>query len=1035
MSGGGSPAAAPANTTSNSTDTIINQAPAYSQQYISDLLGQAAATAAQPYQQFPGQQVASLTPDQTNSFSQIEDLTGNGTGGAAAAQGTAANNAALGAANTANNISSSGSPYLQAAAMYNPAQAASPYEAASAATNTPQGISSYMSPYLNNEITGLETAAQQNWNQFTAPSVNNSFISAGQAGSGRNAQVIGQQASLADQALTGQIASAENTAYTTAGQQANAAATNLSGLGTLAGTTAAAQASNLQNVGAGLGNLASTQAGAQGTAATNLANTASTVQNNAITGASALSAVGQQQQNQNQSNINTAIQNFNAQNLFPETQESFLNSIINGLPSGGNSQTGSAQSPTTTNQIGSTSPLSTLAGGLIGAAGVTAKKGGLIKGYAEGGQVDDEDNAPGLNAFLSSLLSGSNDNTADASSPPSTSGIQLPSDDQNTVNAATQVAANEIPKSSQQDVSPISAVASDTGISPLSSSQSDDGESTSNSPLQSASQPQDSSRIRNMQLLAMAKGFLTPSHSPGEALGNAFGNLEGVMANTPNYQGQQQDVVSKQLSNASNYAGLARQNVINQSLGFPTIPLPDIPGLSGYGQQIQQSMRQNGSSSGAPAQSAVTTQNGNIRSVDNAPQGQTSSSQPMNIMRALQIANARVPASEQEKYQAVVTLQGAQFPVPPSMAEEVKQYAQDSGKLANAGSLSYATSQGELPAKITAERAGFQNLRGAGDNPSALYDPLSGGFVAEGSQKGIVPAGQPGAGTPYRLPPSVGGQNGVGIAESQANSPQVAPSTTNNGASPPPNGLPPGATQTGLPPQSHELLTEGTKDMIEKQQPIYAAAQQTLMSSQVIDANLDRLGNQGWFAPGTGAATRVEIAKGLNSALATSGLPSSLTINPEKVATAEELNKQTVNLGFNLARTMGARESQQVVEQAIKINPGLGTTYLGGKMVNSLIAENAQRTKDQYEYKMQALNNGIDPLTAETQFNKQYPGTAYVKRAVSQFSPPSVSSPQQADKLLPGTVFMTPNGARKVVPMPQNYQFTMPPTNRQFGGQ
>ena len=88
MSGGGSGggAGAPANTTANNTETVINQAPAYSQQYISNLLGQAATSAAQSYQQFPGQQVASLTPDQTNSFSQIENLTGNGTGGAAAVQ-------------------------------------------------------------------------------------------------------------------------------------------------------------------------------------------------------------------------------------------------------------------------------------------------------------------------------------------------------------------------------------------------------------------------------------------------------------------------------------------------------------------------------------------------------------------------------------------------------------------------------------------------------------------------------------------------------------------------------------------------------------------------------------------------------------------------------------------------------------------------------------------------------------------------------------------------------------------------------------
>ena len=960
--------------------------------------------------------------------------------------------------------------------MYNPSQAASPYEAASAATNTPQGISSYMSPYLNSELSGISNLAQQNWNQFTAPSINNSFISAGQSGSGRNAQVIGQQANLAEQALTANLANAANSAYATAGQQANSAASNLSGLGSLAGSTAASEASNLQNIGTGLGNLQATQSGALGNAATNLANTANTVQNTGITGASALSAIGQQQQNQNQANINTAIQNFNAQNLWPETQESFMNSIINGLPSTGGSQTQAGQTPTTTNMIGSTSPLSTLAGGLLGAAGVTAKEGGLIKGYAEGGQVqDDENDAPGFDSLLSSLLNGQNDNAPSTSNsspfnpPPSQlvslddyrqqNGMETPPIDIERANMGLPVGSDIM---AQNDaVSPLSSATSNhnvalaqtspSGISPISGS-SDSTQSNSESPLQAASQ--DPNKIRQYQLLAMAKGFLTPSHSPAEALGNALGNYAEVGLKEPVYQGEQQDVIGKQLGNATAYGKLAYQNAANAALGYPTVPLPNIAGLGAYGQQIQNAMQQSmlpnpmsssgtQSSNNSPAQSAVTTANGNLQAAP-AGQGQLSNGAQMSPRQALQIVKGQVSSSNEDLLNAVRTLQGSPWSgmVPEAAAEQAKQYAQDKAKLAQAQQLSYATSQGELPAKISAERAGFQNLRGAGDNPSALYDPLAGGFVAEGSQKGIVPAGQTGAGTPFRLPPSVGGQNGIGGGSQQ--NVNITPNGINvssgaNTASSSTNGLPSGATQTGLAPQQTELLKQGAADMIEKQRPAYEASQQTLNGSAVIDSDITALGDKGWFAPGAGAASRSEAAKYWNGALTAAGFTPknnpAMFANVDKIATGEELNKQTVNLGFNLARTMGARESQQVVEQAIKINPGLGTTYLGGKMVNSLIAENAQRTKDQYEFKMNALNNGIDPLTAEVQFNKQYPGTAYVKRAISEFAPPTISSPQQAQKLLPGTVFKTPNGNRKVVPMSQDYQFSMPPTNRQFGGQ
>lgn len=386
----------------------------------------------------------------------------------------------------------------------------------------------------------------------------------------------------------------------------------------------------------------------------------------------------------------------------------------------------------------------------------------------------------------------------------------------------------------------------------------------------------------------------------------------------------------------------------------------------------------------------------------------------------------------------------------------------------NVADLAFAgpTEAAVTPYKIQQERSNFRDVRGAAGLPAFVFDPLAnggrGGIAAEGAQLGIIPQGQIGAGTPYRLPPTVSG--GINTSyQNQQSQPDLtlamptqaeiessaAPYTgvgnpANNQNVPSPTqqqlaGLPIGAVQTGLSPQAHELLTVGAHDMLEKQRPAYEAAQQTLNGATVIDANIDKLGPEGWFSPGAGGGERIAISKGWNGALTALGMtPESnpdLFANVEKIATGEELNKQTVNLGFNLARTMGARESQQVVEQAIKINPGLGTTYLGGHMVNSLIAENAQRSKDQYEYKMNALNNGIDPLTAETQFNKIYSGPSYVKRAMSQFAPINVNTPGALKNLLPGTVIKFGNGNPKVIPMLQDYPFTMPPTNHQLGNQ
>jgi hypothetical protein len=577
MSGGGSSApAAPSNTTSQQTDTIINQAPAYDTQYISNLLGEASTSAAQPFQQFPGQQVAGFTPDQTNAFAQIENLEGNGTGGAATNQGQAANLSALMGANSANAVGSS-SPYIQAAAAYNPAAAASPYLQASAATNTPQGISAYMSPYLQSDISGLQTAAQQNWNEFTQPSIQNSFIGAGQAGSGRNAQVIGQQANLADQSLEGQISAAQEAAYNTAGQQAATAASNLSGLGSTAGSTTASEASNLQNIGTGLGNLAATQAGAQGAAATNLANTANTVQNTGITGATALQDVGQQQQNLNQQNINTAMTNFQNQVNWPETQESFLNSIINGLPSTGSSATSQGQTPATTSSAGAVSPLSTLAGSLIGASTVPgAKQGGLIHSYAMGGTVkgyagDDgslvsaDPNVPsGLDmALLSTLATAGGTNYDMPTSPIPSSPLPNISPLPSSALQPPNESGNHQPISD----APISdALSGSTSLpsNPYSMSGSSSSD-TSKTPWPTV----DPAQQRNYQLLEMAKGFLTPARSGAQALGNAIGNYADVGLEQARWNAEQQQR-ALQWQSLDRYRQSQVQNTANRNESYAT---------------------------------------------------------------------------------------------------------------------------------------------------------------------------------------------------------------------------------------------------------------------------------------------------------------------------------------------------------------------------------------------------------------------------------------------------------------------------------
>ena len=96
--------------------------------------------------------------------------------------------------------------------------------------------------------------------------------------------------------------------------------------------------------------------------------------------------LGLQQQTQQQNVINQAIQNYATAQQYPMQQLSAMSSLLRGLP---------LQSTTTQTYAAQPTPLSTLAGlgtGIAGAAKLLAKKGGLtsdfekekVKGYLEG---------------------------------------------------------------------------------------------------------------------------------------------------------------------------------------------------------------------------------------------------------------------------------------------------------------------------------------------------------------------------------------------------------------------------------------------------------------------------------------------------------------------------------------------------------------------------------------------------------------------------------------------------------------------------
>jgi hypothetical protein len=164
----------------------------------------------------------------------------------------------------------------------------------------------------------------------------------------------------------------------------------------------------------------------------------------------------------------------------------------------------------------------------------------------------------------------------------------------------------------------------------------------------------------------------------------------------------------------------------------------------------------------------------------------------------------------------------------------------------------------------------------------------------------------------------------------------------------------------------------------------YTAAQATKYRLDLIDHSIDALGPQ-WM--GSAANTRANLAKAWNTFAESSLAPDIVArnkIDPSKIANWEDFNKQTTNLGFELARSLGSREAMQVVAQATNSVPNANQTPLGAKLVSASLRQAAQRQQDYYEY----LSQRPGQVGADVEFNKQNPPEKYSLRAIASTGAP-----------------------------------------------
>jgi hypothetical protein len=171
--------------------------------------------------------------------------------------------------------------------------------------------------------------------------------------------------------------------------------------------------------------------------------------------------------------------------------------------------------------------------------------------------------------------------------------------------------------------------------------------------------------------------------------------------------------------------------------------------------------------------------------------------------------------------------------------------------------------------------------------------------------------------------------------------------------------------------------TQNLGDLKEANEKYHNAAevQSGLMQ---IQNNLDSVPQGGWYTTGTDAGKRVALAKGINTALEAGGLGA--PFDKGAIASAEAAQKGTVKLGFDLARSLGSREAQMIVQQSIGVQPGMEMTEQGNRRIMTGLMTAAQRDKDytQFFQSYAKQNPNMTPGEAQISFNQAHPPSEYV---------------------------------------------------------
>lgn len=162
----------------------------------------------------------------------------------------------------------------------------------------------------------------------------------------------------------------------------------------------------------------------------------------------------------------------------------------------------------------------------------------------------------------------------------------------------------------------------------------------------------------------------------------------------------------------------------------------------------------------------------------------------------------------------------------------------------------------------------------------------------------------------------------------------------------------------------------------------YEAAHTAMYRLDLINHDIEALNDgKGIYKTGALGAERFQVMKGINGIFQTMGAPPPFDEN--KIGTWEDMSKTTFQLGAALARTMGAREAMQIVQQSVAANPGISNTPAGARMVVNSLKYALQMDMDYYTFATNyAQAHGGDLVGADVAFREQHPSREYAAKAI-----------------------------------------------------